>query len=33
MDEEIVKKVITSGHRPMLEYAEVVWNTHLKEKT
>ncbi len=31
IDEEMVKKIITSFIRPMLEYAAVVWNPHLKK--
>ncbi len=30
IDEEMVKKIITSFIRPTLEYAAVVWNPHLK---
>ncbi len=33
IDEEMVKKVITSFIRPTLEYAAVVWNPHLKKNT
>ncbi len=29
IDEEMVKKIITSFIRPTLEYAAVVWNPHL----
>ncbi len=32
IDEEMVKKIITSFIRPTLEYAAVVWNPHLKKK-
>ena len=31
IDEEMVKKIITSFIRPTLEYAAVVWNPHLKK--
>ncbi len=31
IDEEMVKKIITSFIRPALEYAAVVWNPHLKK--
>ncbi len=33
IDEEMVKKIITSFICPTLEYAAVVWNPHLKKKT
>ncbi len=32
IDEEMVKKIITSFIRPTLEDAAVVWNSHLKKK-
>ena len=31
IDEEMVKKIITSFMRPTLEYAAVVWSPHLKK--
>ena len=31
IDEDMVKKIITSFIRPTLEYAAVVWNPHLKK--
>ncbi len=31
LDEEMVKKLITSIIRPRLEYAEVVWSPKLKK--
>ncbi len=31
IDEELVKKIITSFIRPTLQYAAVVWNPHLKK--
>ncbi len=31
IDEEVIKKIITSFIRPTLEYAAVVWNPHLKK--
>ncbi len=31
IDEEMVRKIITSFIRPMLEYAAVVWRPHLKK--
>ncbi len=33
IDEEMVKKIITSFIRLTLEYAAVVWNPHLKNHT
>ncbi len=32
IDEEMIRKFITSFIRPVLEYAAVVWNSHLKKK-
>ena len=31
IDEEMIRKIITSFIRPTLEYAAVVWNPHLKK--
>lgn len=31
VDEEIIKKVITSFIRPTLEYVAIVWKPHLEE--
>ncbi len=32
VDEDMIKKIITSFKRPTLEYAAVVWNPYLEKK-
>ncbi len=32
VDEDMIKKIITSFKRPTLEYAAVVWNPYLENK-